>query len=161
MPQELLQIEHLGGPHEGYRVLCLRGPLIISNLFQFQASVRANTTSFLILDLTEVPYVDSAGVGALVGAYVIHDKGRRLALAGVTERVRNVMRVVHVEQFFQFYETAKDAQNAHKPSADLSKGPRESSARKAESPVGKSSHSLIGTLAESCGDDHSPQQVTS
>jgi anti-sigma B factor antagonist len=156
MPQELLQIEDFGGAHEGYHVLCLRGPLIISNLFQFQATVRANTTRFLILDLTEVPYVDSAGVGALVGAYVTHDKGRRLALAGVTERVRNTMRVTQVEQFFQFYETAMDAQDAHKPSADLS-----TSAREAETPGRKSSHSLIGTSAGSWSDTHSPQQVTS
>ena len=113
-------------------MLCLMGPLIISNLFQFQATVRANTTRFLILDLTAVPYIDSAGVGALVGAYVTHDKGRRLALAGVTERVRNTMRVAHVEQFFQFYETSEDAQNGPKPSADLSKGSGRSSARKAE-----------------------------
>ena len=122
MPHELLQIEDVGGPHEGCRVLCLKGPLIISNLFQFQSTVRGNTTSFLILDLTEVPYVDSAGVGVLVGAYVTHDKGRRLALAGVTERVRNTMRVTHVEQFFQFYETAKAARDANTSSADLSAG---------------------------------------
>ena len=112
MPHEPLHIEDLGGTHEGHRVLCLRGPLIISNLFQFQSIIRANTTSFLILDLTQVPFIDSAGVGALVGAYVTHDKGRRLALVGVTERVRNTMRVAHVEQFFQFYETAKAAQDA-------------------------------------------------
>jgi anti-sigma B factor antagonist len=121
MHYELLHIEDLGGIHEGHRVLCLSGPLLISNLFEFQNTVRANTTSFLILDLTQVPYVDSAGLGALVGAYVTHDKGRRLALVGVTERVRNTMRVAHVEQFFQFYETAKAAQDAQEPSANLSK----------------------------------------
>ena len=131
MHHEPLHIEDLSGPHEGHRVLCLKGPLLISNLFEFQSTVRANTTSFLILDLTQVPYVDSAGVGALVGAYVTHDRGRRLALVGVTERVRNTMQVVHVEQFFQFYETAKAAQDAHQPSANLSKGTGESSAREA------------------------------
>jgi anti-sigma B factor antagonist len=161
MQHELLHIEDLGGTHEGHRVLRLRGPLLISNLFEFQSTVRANTTSFLILDLTQVPYVDSAGVGALVGAYVTHDKGRRLALVGVTERVRNTMQVAHVEQFFQFYETAQAAQDAHEPLADLSKGPGESSAREADGPGRKSSHSLVGTLAESWGDTHSPQQVTS
>jgi len=122
MPHEPLHIEDLGGAHEGHRVLCLRGPLIISNLFQFQSIVRANTTSFLILDLTQVPFIDSAGVGALVGAYVTHDKGRRLALVGVTERVRNTMHVAHVDQFFQFYETAKAAQDANTSSAGLSAG---------------------------------------
>ena len=127
MPHEPLHIEELGGTREGQRVLCLRGPLIITNLFQFQSIVRANTTGFLILDLTQVPFVDSAGVGALVGAYVTHDKGRRLALVGVTERVRNTMHVAHVEQFFQFYETVKAAQNADASSADLSAGSRENS----------------------------------
>ena len=161
MHHEPLHIEDLSGPHEGHRVLCLKGPLLISNLFEFQSTVRANTTSFLILDLTQVPYVDSAGVGALVGAYVTHDKGRRLALVGVTERVRNTMQVVHVEQFFQFYETAKAARDAHQPSAHLSKGAGESSAREADGPGSKSSRSLIGTLAESRGDTHSVQEVTS
>jgi len=161
MQHELLHIEDLGGAHEGHRVLCLKGPLLISNLFEFQSTVRANTTSFLILDLTQVPYVDSAGVGALVGAYVTHDKGRRLALVGVTERVRNTMQVTHVEQFFQFYETAQAAQDAHEPSADLSKEPGESSAREAHGPGRQSSHSLVGTLVKSWGDTHSPQQVTS
>ena len=57
-----------------------------------------------------------------MGAYVTHDKGRRLALVGVTERVRNTMHVAQVEQFFQFYETAKAARDANTPSADLSAG---------------------------------------
>jgi len=124
MPHEPLHIEDLGGTHQGHRLLRLRGPLIITNLFQFQSIVRANTTDFLILDLTQVPFVDSAGVGALVGAYVTHDKGRRLALVGVTERVRNTMHVAHVEQYFQFYETVKAAQDANTSSADLSAGSR-------------------------------------
>jgi len=113
MPHEPLHIEDLGGTHEGRRVLCLKGPLIISNLFQFQSIVRNDSSNFLILDLTQVPFVDSAGIGALVGAYVTHDEGRRLALAGVTERVRNALHVAHVKQFFQFYETAKSLQDIH------------------------------------------------
>jgi len=122
MLNELLHIEDLGGTHEGHRVLCLRGPLIISNLFQFQSMVRADTTSFLILDFRQVPFVDSAGIGALVGAYVTHNNGRRLALVGVTERVRNAMHVAHVEEFFQFYEITKAAQDARISSADSSTG---------------------------------------
>jgi anti-sigma B factor antagonist len=113
MPHEPLHIEDLGGTREGRRVLCLKGPLIISNLFQFQSIVRDDSSNLLILDLTQVPFVDSAGIGALVGAYVTHDEGRRLALAGVTERVRNALHVAHVKQFFQFYETAKSLQDIH------------------------------------------------
>ena len=91
---------------EGSRVLRLNGPITISNFFEFQSLIRGNTSRHLILDLTQVPYIDSAGIGALVGAYVNHQKeGRSLALAGVTSRVRDALKVTRVEQFFQFYET--------------------------------------------------------
>ena len=120
MPHDLLHIEDLGGAHKGHRVLSLKGPLIISNLFQFQSMVREDAAKLLILDLTQVPFVDSAGIGALVGAYLTHDEGRRLALAGVTERVRTAMRVAHIEQFFQFYETVKTAQDTQMAWADVS-----------------------------------------
>ena len=63
--------------------------------------------------MTQVPYIDSAGIGALVGAYVTHQKeGRSLALVGVTQRVRNTMQVTRVEQFFKFYDTVTAAQDA-------------------------------------------------
>lgn len=113
MPQEPLHIEDLSGSATGQRILRLSGPLIMSNIFEFQSLVRANTARTLILDLTLVAYVDSAGIGALVGAYVTHQRdGRSLSLAGVTQRVRNTMQITRVEQFFQFYETLAAAQSA-------------------------------------------------
>jgi anti-anti-sigma regulatory factor len=42
-------------------------------------------------------------VGALVGAYVCHNKnGHSLTLAGVNERVRNILKGTRVEQFFTY-----------------------------------------------------------
>ena len=112
MPQEPLHIEDLSTSDE-QRILQLSGPILLSNFFQFQALVRGSTSPGLILDLTQVPYIDSAGIGALVGAYVTHQKeGRSLALVGVTQRVRNTMQVTRVEQFFQFYDTVPAAQTA-------------------------------------------------
>ena len=112
MPQEPLQIEDTT-PEPGQRILRLVGPILISNFFQFQSTVRADTSRSLILDLSQVPYIDSAGIGALVGAYVTrqHD-GRSLALAGVTDRVRNALQVTRVEQFFKFFDTVEAAQRA-------------------------------------------------
>jgi anti-sigma B factor antagonist len=110
MPQDPLQIEDLSSA-EGQRVLRLNGPIVITNLFQFQSMVRGDTSKTLILDLSHVPYIDSAGIGALVGAYVTHQKeGRNLALVGVTERVRNTMQVTRVETFFKFYDSLAAAQ---------------------------------------------------
>ena len=106
MPKEPLVIEDTSGPKEGQRVLRLDGPLVINNLFDFQSKVRTNDAPRLIIDFTEVPYVDSAGIGALVGAYVTHQKdGRTLSLVGVNDRVRTALQVTHVEQFFKFHDT--------------------------------------------------------
>jgi anti-sigma B factor antagonist len=110
MPQEILAIEDQAGPKDGQRVLLLKGPLVITNLFDFQAKVRSDASRQLILDFTNVPYIDSAGIGALVGAYVTHQKdGRSLALVGITDRVRNALKVTHVEQFFHFYDSVAAA----------------------------------------------------
>jgi len=102
MPQEPLSIEDVPGP-DGQRLLRLNGPITIANFFELQSLIRGNTSRRLVLDLTHVPYIDSAGIGALVGAYVNHSKeGRSLALAGVTQRVRDALHVTRVEQFFDF-----------------------------------------------------------
>ena len=112
MPQEPLQIEDIT-PAPGQRILRLAGPILLSNFFALQTMVRTDASSSLILDMMAVPYIDSAGIGALVGAYVTRQKeGRRLALAGVTERVRNAMHVTRVEQFFAFFETVEAAQSS-------------------------------------------------
>jgi anti-sigma B factor antagonist len=106
MPQEPLQIEEVSGTPDGVRVLRLNGPVLLSNVFEFQAKVRTGASPALILDLSGVPYMDSAGIGALVGAYVTHQKdGRSLALVGVTARVRSAMQITRVEQFFRSYDT--------------------------------------------------------
>jgi anti-sigma B factor antagonist len=113
MPQEPLQIEDVATSTPGQRVLHLNGPILISNFFEFQTLVRADTSRSLILDLGHVPYIDSAGIGALVGAYVTRQKdGRNLALVAVTERVRNTMQVTRVEQFFKFFGTVEAAESA-------------------------------------------------
>lgn len=113
MPQEPLTIHDTENSVNGHRVLQLSGPILISNLFDLQNRVRSSTARHLILDLTSVPYVDSAGIGALVGAYVNHQKeGRSLALVGVNERVRNALKVTHVDSFFRFFDSVPAAEGA-------------------------------------------------
>ncbi len=113
MREQALTIEDLQGNGPGQRILRLSGPLVISNLFDFQAQVRSDTSRALILDFSGVPYADSAGIGALVGAYVNRQKdGRTLSLVAANERVRSVLKVSRVEQFFKFFDTVDSAQQA-------------------------------------------------
>src|SRR5690242_19342615 len=101
MRDEPLRIEDLG-IHNDTHTLRLIGPLTISTLYEFQNIVRTSAGS-MVLDFTQVPYVDSGGVGALVGAYVRHNRdGHTLTLAGVNERVRNILKGTRVEQFFTY-----------------------------------------------------------
>jgi anti-sigma B factor antagonist len=111
--QEPLTIEDLSGPRPGQRVLRLKGPVVLSTLFHFQSTLRAKDEPSLIIDFTAVPYIDSAGIGALVSAYVTHNKdGRSLALVGGNDRVRNALIVTRVESFFRFFPTVADAETA-------------------------------------------------
>jgi len=111
--QDLLHIDDLEGPRSGQRILRLQGPVVLATLFQFQAAIRAKDAATLILDFTAVPYIDSAGIGALVGAYVPHNKeGRSLALVGVSDRIHAALAVTRVEQFFCFFSTLADAEQA-------------------------------------------------
>jgi anti-sigma B factor antagonist len=108
-----LNIEELAGSREGTRVLRLSGPLTLANVFGFQSKVRADTSRALILDFKEVPLADSAGIGALVGAYVSRQRdGRTLALVGVNQRIHHALEVTRVENFFRFFPTVAEAEKA-------------------------------------------------
>lgn len=107
MPAEPLHIEDSTNNDE--RILRLTGPLTLSTLFEFQTVVRADRSRSLIVDLTNVPYVDSAGIGSLVGAYVSRQKDRKLTLVGTSTRVRDALRVTKVEQFFRMVDTLDQA----------------------------------------------------
>ena len=113
MADQPLQIEESDGSREGIRIWRLTGPLSLSNLFAFQAKVRANTSRALILDFTAVPLADSAGIGALVGAHVSRQKeNRSLGLVGVNQRIHNALEVTRVQNFFKFFDTVEQAEQA-------------------------------------------------
>jgi anti-sigma B factor antagonist len=113
MPSESLRIEDQPGTQQGQRILRLNGALVMPTMFEFQAMLRADTSRALIIDFTNVPYVDSAGIGALVGAYVTRQKGgRSLALVGVCKRIHDALGVTRVEQFFRFFDSVTAAEQA-------------------------------------------------
>ncbi len=101
------------GARPGQRVIEMTGPLLITTLFPLREELRAAGEGATILDFTNVPYMDSAGLGLLVQAQVsIQKAGRRFALAGMNERVRAVLTVTHVEGLFNSYATPAEAEAA-------------------------------------------------
>jgi len=101
------------GAHPGQRVIEMYGPLIITTMFPLREALRPNNETATILDFTNVPFMDSAGLGLLVQAQVSSMKaGRRLALAGLNDRVRAVLTVTHVDGLFAAYATSAQAEAA-------------------------------------------------
>jgi len=99
----------MDGP-DGTSILRLHGPLLLGNFFSFQSMVRSDDSNLLIVDMSDVAYIDSAGIGCLVGAHVSRENaGRKLVVAGAGERLVNALKVTRVDQLFTF---ASDVEQA-------------------------------------------------
>jgi anti-anti-sigma factor len=58
-------------------------------------------TKKLVLDFTDVPYIDSTGLGFLAGARVTAENaGARIVLANLNPHVRKILDDVNLTQFF-------------------------------------------------------------
>jgi anti-sigma B factor antagonist len=113
MSPEKMQIVGSQGARDDQRVLSLKGPLTIHTVFDFQNAVRAETSPVLILDFSGVPFVDSAGLGALVGAHVAAKRAKReLAFVGLNAQVKALIDMTQVSQLFRIYPTVQDAEAA-------------------------------------------------
>lgn len=105
-PLEIEKVEDAGGE----MVLRLHGPLLLGNFFPLQAMVRADGSNLLILDLADVPYIDSAGIGCLVGAHVSRENsGRKLVIVGASDRLLTALKVTKVDGLFNFAPTVEQA----------------------------------------------------
>lgn len=99
MRSDPLQIEVRPGGTSGEVVLQLTGPLVLNNVFDFQRSWREQSATSITVDLTRVPYVDSAGIGSLVNIHVSKQKvGGTLQLLGVSDRVMTALKVTKVDK---------------------------------------------------------------
>jgi anti-anti-sigma factor len=112
MAETSLSITRADGSSAGQRIFRLAGPLTLSTLFPFQAAVREESCSALLVDLTGVSYVDSAGLGSLVGALVtLQRANRRLALIAPNQRVRALIQMSNLQNVFPTFGTVEEAES--------------------------------------------------
>ncbi len=110
MQDKPLQIERVDDAGGASVIFRLHGPLLLDNFFSFQSMVRSDQSKLLIVDMADVPYIDSAGIGCLVGAHVSREHaGRKLVIAGATERLLNMLKATKVDQLFTFAPTVDEA----------------------------------------------------
>ena len=109
---ESLTIELLDGAL-GARIMKLSGPLTLQTLFEFQHAARQEGTKPIILDIAGVPYMDSAGLGSVISVYVSCQRTNRgFALFGLSERIRTLLEVTHVNGLVPCFDALDAAEAA-------------------------------------------------
>lgn len=64
----------------------------------------------LVLDLAEVSYIDSAGLGTLVGGFTsAQNQGASLKLANLTKRFHEQLHITKLVTVFDVYDTVQEA----------------------------------------------------
>ncbi len=113
-PTQTLTIEVVSDPRPNIKILKLTGPLTIHNFFDFQEITRQRPApAVLFVDLTDVPYIDSAALGSFVGLHVSCESGKRkYALIGANDRLKTLFDLTHVKSFLTVYDSLAQAESA-------------------------------------------------
>ncbi len=70
----------------------------------------------LLLNLAEVPYIDSTGLGVVVGAYTtVSRQGGALKLVNLTKRIQDLLAITKLLTVFETYDTEAEAINSFGP----------------------------------------------
>lgn len=66
----------------------------------------------IVIDLTDVEFIDSSGLGAMISIFkTIGDEGE-MALCGINQTVMSIFRLTRLDRIFQIYPTTEDAVQA-------------------------------------------------
>ena len=113
MRDDALTLETLPSSRSDAIVLRLSGPITLTSLFPLKDTLGTVKENLIILDMSQVPYVDSAGLGTILMFYVSAQKnGRKLALAGVTDRVLSLIRMTRVDTVLTMFPSVETAEQS-------------------------------------------------
>jgi len=115
MPSIHLDMERLPESNANHAVLRLQGKLSLETVHNFIQTVRPDPADHLILDLSGITFLDSAGTGALVQLFVHRrNKGQTFALAGLTTQSNAVLQVAGLTKLLPNYASNREALAAQK-----------------------------------------------
>jgi anti-sigma B factor antagonist len=110
MPPATLDFEKRPESTDTQLVLRLNGKLSLETVHSFISQLRPETAPVMVLDMSGVTFLDSAGVGALVRLFV-HRKeaGNKFGLSGLTPQGVAVMQVSGLIKLLPIYATSAEA----------------------------------------------------
>jgi anti-sigma B factor antagonist len=105
-----LDLEKLPASNETNLVTRLNGKLSLETVHNFIQILRPEPTANLVLDMSGVSFLDSAGVGALVSLFVHRrNHGQSFAIASLTKQGMAVLQVAGLVKLLPNFPTVDDA----------------------------------------------------
>ena len=103
-------IFRLCGPFTARDMFGTLAPIGLLNILSFQSTPSEELPALNILDMTDVPYIDSTGLGRIVSHYVhCRGKGIRMIVAGASPRVLELFRLTKVDSTIPMAATVEEA----------------------------------------------------
>jgi anti-sigma B factor antagonist len=113
MTTKTFDVESRAGAREGLYIVQLQGKMTLECVFRFEDVLRDLKGPATIIDLSQVEYIDSSALGAIVRAHVSHQKeGRKLALVGVPARVAQLLTISGLNPVFTIFDTVETAEGS-------------------------------------------------
>jgi anti-sigma B factor antagonist len=103
----------------GVTILDLQGKMLIGEgdelLREKINQLVENGTGKIVLNLADVPYVDSAGLGEIVRCYTtVSRKNGKLKLLNLTKRIHDLLSITKLLTVFETYESEEEAVKSFK-----------------------------------------------
>jgi anti-anti-sigma factor len=107
---EEMQIVREAGSSGSTMILRLKGPLTLSTLFVLQEKLRGIPDADTVIDVSETPYIDSAGLGTILSHWSHTQRhGKKFALTGVSPRIEVLLEITKVNTVLPMFKTAEEA----------------------------------------------------
>ncbi len=98
---------------KGATILTLNGQIDMTNAVELRGAILEtlnNPTNKLIINMTDLDFMDSSGLATLVEALQLSKKNnRQLRLVGLQSRVRHVFEISRLDNLFEIFETESEA----------------------------------------------------
>ena len=105
---------------EGVSVLDISGKIVLGEGdMQIKDRIKdllADGQRSILLNLGDVSYIDSAGLGALISGYTtVKREGGQLKLVNLTKRIKDLLAITKLITVFDTYENENEAIGSYKP----------------------------------------------
>jgi anti-sigma B factor antagonist len=115
---EHIEIVRAVGASKDTTILRVHGPLTLQTLFDFQTAIRQPDIGNTIIDLSNVPYIDSAGLGAILSHWVHTQRtGSKFAVVGICQRVQVLFNLTKVNSVLPCFAMIEEAEQSFSTSS--------------------------------------------